>query len=209
MPCDVPAGAFGPRLEAAIATLSVRNRISRRDLVELLEQLFGCSLSTGTVAAILTRTAAAVDPVYQDLLAHIQSARAVNIDETGWRLQGRKRTLWGVLTPLAAVFRVAPDRHQREAKALLGEGFQGIACSDRWWAYDHLAPERRQLCWSHLVRDFTAHSEGLQAQQEFGARGLAIAGRLFEAWQQFRASGDRSQLLEQIRPLEDELRALL
>ena len=209
LPAGVPAGAFGPRLEAAIATLSVRNRISRRDLVELVEELFGCSISTGTVEAILTRTAAAVDPVYEHLLAHIRSAHAVNIDETGWRLRGRKRTLWGVLTPLAAVFRVAPDRHQREAKALLGEGFQGIACSDRWWAYDHLAPERRQLCWSHLVRDFTAHSEGLAAQKEFGERGLEIAGRLFEAWQQFRETGDRGQLRQRISPLKDELRALL
>jgi transposase len=209
LPADVPAGAFGPRLEAAIATLSVRNRISRRDLVELVEELFGCSLSTGTVEAILTRTAAAVDPVYEDLLAHIRSAQAVNVDETGWRLKGRKRTLWGVLTPLAAVFRVAPDRHQREAKALLGEGFAGVACSDRWWAYDHLAPERRQLCWSHLVRDFTAHSEGLAAQKEFGERGLAIAAGLFEAWQQFRESGDRASLIERISPLKDDLRALL
>ncbi len=29
----VPAGAFGPRLEAAVATLAIRNRVSRRDTV--------------------------------------------------------------------------------------------------------------------------------------------------------------------------------
>jgi hypothetical protein len=80
-PADVPAGALGPRLAAAIATLSGRNRISRRDLVELVEELFGCSLSTGTVEAILTRTAAAVEPVYEHLLAHIRRAHAVNVDE--------------------------------------------------------------------------------------------------------------------------------
>jgi hypothetical protein len=209
LPADVPAGAFGPRLEAAIAALSVRNRISRRDLVELVEELFGCSLCTGTVEAILTRTAAAVDPVYEDLLAHTRGAPAVNVDETGWRLRGGKRTLWAALTSQAAVFRVAPDRHEREARALLGEGFEGIACSDRWWAYDYLAPERRQVCWSHLVRDFTAHSEGLAAQKEFGQAGLAIAGRVFVAWDEFRAGGDRSQLIERIISLKDELRALL
>ena len=104
---------------------------------------------------------------------------------------------------------MAPDRHEREAKALLGEGFEGIACSDRWWAYDYLDPERRQLCWSHLVRDFTTHSEGLGAQKEFGEAGLTIAGRVFEAWDEFRASGDRARLLERIGPAKDELRALL
>jgi transposase len=143
------------------------------------------------------------------LHGQIRSASAVNVDETGWRLRGRKRTLWGALTERTAVFRIAPDRHEREAKALLGEDFQGIACTDRWWAYDYLHPERRQLCWAHLVRDFTAHSEGLAAQKAFGEAGLALAGDVFEAWDEFRESGDRACLLERIAPLKRELRALL
>ena len=107
------------------------------------------------------------------------------------------------------MFRIAPDRHEREAKALLGNDFDGIACSDRWWAYNYLDPERRQLCWSHLVRDFTAHSQGLAAQKQFGEAGLAITKDVFAAWDEFRASGDRARLLAQITPLTHELRALL
>jgi transposase len=129
--------------------------------------------------------------------------------KTGWRLRGGKRTLWGALTFHTAVFRIAPDRHEREAKALLGEDFSGIACSDRWWAYDYLDPKRRQLCWAHLVRDFTAHSEGLGAQKEFGAAGLEIAGRLFAAWDECRWDADRARLSERTGPLKQELRALL
>src|SRR5207247_681878 len=103
------------------------------------------------------------------------TASAVNSDETGSRLRGGKRTLWSALTERAAVFRIAADRHEREAKALLGEDFEGVVCSDRWWAYNYLDPERRQLCWAHLLRDFTAHSEApLAAQKEFGTAGLAI-----------------------------------
>jgi transposase len=59
------------------------------------------------------------------------------------------------------------------------------------------------------VRDFTAHSEGLGAQQDFGAAGLAIAGGVFAAWDAFGAEGDRARLLERIAPLKQELRALL
>ncbi len=93
------------------------------------------------------------------------------------------RTLWAALTPTAAVFRIAPDRHQREVEALLDEDFQGIACSDRWWAYDYLDPQRRQVCWSHLIRD--------------------------AAWDDYRQDGDRAALLKRIAPLQQELRALL
>jgi len=107
----VPRGAFGPRLQAAIATLAVRNRISRRDTTELFRELFGARISAGSIDAVVQRTATALEEPYEDLLCHIRAARTINVDETGWRLRGGKRTLWGALTVRAAVFRIAPDRH--------------------------------------------------------------------------------------------------
>jgi hypothetical protein len=83
------------------------------------------------------------------------------------------------------------------------------ACSDRWWAYDCLDARRWQFCWAHLVRDFTAQSEGVGAQQELGLGGLRIAKELFAAWQECRFDADRARLLERIAPLQQELRALL
>jgi transposase len=209
LPAGVPRSAFGPRLQAAVATLAVRNRVSRRDEVELMDELFGVKLSTGSLEAIVQRAGDALAEPHAGLRDQIRSASAVNIDETGWRTAGQRRTLWAALTERAAVFRIAPDRHEREAKALLGEQFEGVACSDRWWAYNYLDPERRQLCWSHLMRDFTAHGDGLAAQKEFGKTGLVIAASLFEAWEEFRGDGDRARLHERLAPLEQELRALL
>jgi transposase len=40
LPHGVAGSHLGPRLQAAIATVSVRNRVSRRDAVELVEELF-------------------------------------------------------------------------------------------------------------------------------------------------------------------------
>ena len=161
LPPGIPAGAFGPRLQAAIATLSVRNRLSRRQLVELADELFGCRLATGTVDAILARTAVALDAAYDGLLEDVRAAPAVNIDETGWRLKGKRCTLWGAFTVRAALLRIAPDRHERELLALLGEELAGISCSDRWWAYNALQPERRQVCWSHLLKGLHRPRRGL------------------------------------------------
>jgi transposase len=209
LPADVPRGAFGPRLQAAVATLAVRNHVSRRDATELLRELFGAALSTGSIAAIVQHAGEALAGPHAQLADQIRSASALNIDETGWRLRGGKRTLWGAFTARVALLRIAPDRHERELLALLGEEFAGIACSDRWWAYNALEPERRQVCWSHLVRDFTAHSEGLGAQKQFGAAGLKIAGELFAAWGEFREDVDRKHLLERLAPLQEELRTLL
>jgi len=205
----VPRRAFGARLQAAVVTLAVRNRVSRRDAAKLVRELFGCRLASGTIDAIVQGAGAALEEPHARLRDHVRSAPAVNIDETGWRTAGERRTLWGVLSGQAALFRIAEGRHRREAQALLGEDFSGVACSDRWWAYDYLDPKRRQFCWAHLVRDFTAHSEGLGTQKDFGAAGLEIAARLFAAWGEFRGDADRARLLERIDPLKEELRALL
>src|SRR5450830_1866371 len=95
LPAGVSPGAFGPRLQAAVATLAVRNRVSRRDTTELLRELFGAELSTGSIDAIVQHTGEALAEPHAQLADQIRSASAVNIDETGWRLRGGKRTLQG------------------------------------------------------------------------------------------------------------------
>jgi transposase len=209
LPDGVSRSAFGPRLQAAVATLAIRNRVSRRDLVELARELFGVELAAGTVDAIVRRAGDALERPYQELQAHVRTASAINIDETGWRLRGAKRTLWGAFTDTVGLLRVAPDRHERELVALLGEEFAGIACSDRWWAYNRLDPSKRQVCWSHLARDFTAHAEGMAAQKELGETGLRIAERLFDAWSIYKRDRDRRALKRRVAPLKRELHALL
>src|SRR5450756_2109377 len=95
LPPEVPRGAFGPRLQAAVVTLAVRNRVSPRDAVELVAELFAARICAGSVEAILQRAALALDEPYEDLLGHIRAASALNIEKSGWRSAGKRRTLQG------------------------------------------------------------------------------------------------------------------
>ncbi len=209
LPAGGGASAFGPRLQAAIALLSVRNRVSRRDVSELCGELFGSSVSVGSVDAICQRASAALAEPYAELREAVKDAPVLCVDETGWRCAGQKRTLWGALTDTHAAFHIAADRHERELPELIGESFAGIVSSDRWWAYDCLDPARRQVCWAHLLRDFRRHSEGLAEQQRFGEAGLEICRELFGAWDDFTRHGDRERLAREIAPIKRTLRALL
>ncbi len=209
LPEGVGASAFGPRLQAAIALLSVRNRISRRDASELCGELFGCSVSVGSVDAICQRTSGALAAPYAELREAVKDASVVCVDETGWRNAGQKRTLWGALSEDFAAFHIAADRHERQLPELIGESFAGIVSSDRWWAYDSLDPARRQVCWAHLLRDFRRHSEGLTEQGRFGEAGLEICRELFDSWDAFAVHGDRERLAREIAPAKRRLRALL
>jgi transposase len=201
LPVGLTASAFGPRLQAAATALSIRNRISRRDAAELIEELFGARICSGSIDAILTRAGTALEEPYEDLLARIRSARALNVDETGWRTAGERRALWGAFTDHHALFHVAADRHEHHAKRLLAHS-EAIVTSDRWWAYAYLPLRRRQICWSHLRRDFQAHAEGLAAEKEFGEMGLELCEGVFWAWEVFQHIRDRRELKLAIRALQ-------
>jgi len=209
LPAAVAASAFGPRLQAAVVTMSARNRISRRDMSELARELFSIGLAVGTVDAICQRASAALAGPHEALVASVLAAPAVNLDETGWATAGAARTLWTATIPEAAIFRIAADRHRDRLDELIGRDFAGIVCSDRWWAYDHLDPCCRQACWSHLQRDFRRHAEGLAPQQPFGEQGLALTERLFGAWHAFQEHQDRARLAAEMAPIQTQLRALL
>jgi transposase len=205
---EVVTSAFGPRLQAAIVTLSVRNRISRRDVVELCEQLFASRISTGTVDAILARAADALEEPCEDLLDRVRSARAVNMDETGWRLRGQQRALWGMFTERHAVLQITASRHDDHAKNLLADS-SAIVTSDRWWAYNHLPVKRRQICWSHLQRDFAFHAEGRGSDKQIGQAGLEICDELFWAWEIYQHTHDRRELQHRVRVLQRQLKKIL
>ena len=205
----VGESAFGPGLQAAVVALTARNRISRRDMSELLGELFGVAISVGAIDQICQRTSGLLAGPHERLASQVLGSAAINVDETGWFLAGENRTMWTAATAQAAIFRIAQDRHRDRLEELLPTGFEGILTSDRWWAYDLLDPEQRQACWSHLQRDFRFHSEGLAAQKQFGDAGLALTRRLFAVWHAFAEHQNRRRLTREMKPVKNELRKLL
>lgn len=209
LPPGLGGTVFGPRFRAAIVTLTARNRVSRRGITELARDLFGVALSTGTVDAICQNTSAALEDSYRLLRGWILARDAVHVDETGWRTAGDSRALWTATTPGASIFEIAEHCNREQFNELIA-GYDGIVVSDRWNGYEHLRADRRQVCWSHIQRDFRRHSEGLAEQKAFGEQGLALSSRVFRAWRSYQHEHhDRQRLRAEIAPIQTELRQLL
>jgi transposase len=209
LPDGVGASAFGANLQAAVVTLTARHRISRRGMAELARELFGVSLSTGAVDAICQRASDALAGPHTQLQDWVLEQGAVHVDETGWRTAGESRALWTVTSPRAAIFQIAEHCSREQLTELIGP-YPGIIVSDRWPGYEHLDPEQRQVCWSHLQRDFRRHSEGLADQKSFGDQGLVLTGRVFTAWRAYQHDHhDSDRLKADIEPVQTELRQLL
>jgi transposase len=209
LPELIAGSAFGPRLQAAVVTLTARHRISRRGIRELARDLFGVTVCTGAVDAICQRVSDALAGPHCQLQDWVLDQGAVHVDETGWRTRGEARALWAASTPEATFLQIAEHCNREQFDALVGP-FPGIIVSDRWNGFEHRDPHQRQVCWSHIQRDFRRHSEGLADQKTFGEQGLELAGRVFAAWRAYqREHHDRERLKAEIAPIQIELRRLL
>ncbi len=210
LPADVPRGAFGPRLQATVAVLSGRYRLSRREVVGVCTDVLGAPLAVGSVDGLCQATAAALAAPVGELEQALPQQAAVHADETSWREAGQRGWLWVTVAALFTVFRI--DRHRSSAviQGLLGTDFRGTLITDRWSAYSWLALEQRQLCWAHLKRDFQKLVDLGGAARPIGEDGLRLLADLFDAWHAGWADPAlRPHLAHTVQPLQDEFRALL
>jgi transposase len=207
LPAGVPAGAFGPRLQALLAVLAGAYRLGKRPIRQLAQDLFGLSISTGMVAKLERSTAEALQQPMAESEDYIRTQHA-NVDETSWREAMHKAWLWVVVTPLVTVFHIAATRCGKVARGLLGSAYRQVVTSDRWKAYNGF--RRRQFCWSHLRRDFQAMIDRQNSGTPVGKKLLDLSDRMFAWWHRVRDETlSRSTFQVYISGLRAEVRAEL
>jgi transposase len=187
MPAGVPRRAFGARLTAVVALLSGRYRLSRREVRQLLQDVWQVRVSLGAVVRQEQAKSAALASVVEEARAAVQQAAVVNMDETGWQQEQQRAWLWTVVTAGLTVFLIDRSRGGAVVEALLGADFGGVVRSDRWSAYSRFPAERRALCHAHLKRDFQGLVDRGGEAEPIGRWGLVESERLFALWHRFRA----------------------
>jgi transposase len=186
LPDGVPRTAFGPRLHAVLSVLTGAYRLSKRQVAQLGSDLLGLTISIGMIAKLEWITAEVLERPVTELAEQVKTAEAANIDETGWRENGRKAWLWVVVTSLGIVFRIVRSRAGAVAKDLLSEEPKPIVISDRFPGYEWIELKSRQVCWAHLRRDFQAMIDRDGDGAEVGRQLLWQSDKLFEAWHKAR-----------------------
>lgn len=205
-PVDAPQSGYGDRLHALVSLLTGRFRQSKRLAVEMLAELFGIPMATGSVSKSERRMAAALEAPYTEAHGAAKAAPVVHADETSWREDKKRAWLWVAALPMLTVLMVHRNRSTEAAQQLLGEDFGGVAVSDRYSAYKWIPVERRQVCWSHLDRDFTAIAERGGPSAEVGLRLRRAAATLFRRWKLVRAGArDRAWMARKCKRLQAEV----
>ena len=209
-PEEMPPGSFGPRVEAVVGYLSGRMNLSQRDIAEGMEALFHVEMALGSVSSLETAVSQALAQPVEAAQAYIQQQLEVKVDETGWREQTKRAWLWVGATPLVAVFIILKTRGSQGVRTLLGDLFGGIVGSDRWSAYNWIDPQRRQLCWAHLIRDFQKLVDRGGESAVIGQALLTQAHALFRLWYRVRdGTLTRPDFAAEVHTIRTEVHQLL
>jgi transposase len=205
-PPELRHGDFGPHLCALVSLLGGGYRMSKRNIRSLLSDVLGIEVSLGAVSNIEARASEELAALHDEALRRIRSSPFVNMDETPWSEGRGSAWLWVATTCEVAYFRIAPERSAAIVEQILGEDFGGIVGNDRAKAYLVIDPEKRQICWFHLGRNFQSKIELGGADARFGRQMRAFERRLWRAQHLFEAGSiDRSSYDRRMKMLRGEV----
>jgi transposase len=183
---------YGPRLRAVATYLVQQQFVPYARTRDLLTDVFGVTLSVGTLVRLVRQGAAQLQAVEQEIKAALRQAPVLHHDETGLRVAGPDGAglQWTHVTCTKDL--TAYARHAaRGAAALEAIGilpdYTGVSVHDGWTSYRHYTSCRHALCNAHHLRELTFVEEELH--QPWAGQLKALLREMHAAVEQARAAG--------------------
>ena len=159
---DAPTGVnapvqYGSRINAVMVYLYMGQYLSKHRTAVAMSELFGISVSDGTVSAATARAADDLAGFCAAVTKKIAGAEVAHFDETGFRADGKLHWLHSASTPEFTLI-TCHRRRGREAMNAAGilPNFTGIAVHDAWAPYDTYPQITHALCNAHVLRELIA-----------------------------------------------------
>jgi transposase len=162
-PAEVPSRIqYGPRLRALVVYLVEHQLVPYARVRDLLADLFGQSLSVGTLVSMVQQCAHALAPVEETLKAQAQAAPVLHNDETGVRVAGKLQWVHVSSTATLTHYGVHAKRGTEATDAIgILPAFDGVSVHDGWKPYRAYSQCRHALCNVHHLRELTFVAEEL------------------------------------------------
>ncbi len=203
---------FGPRLTALLAHLTGLHRVTRRGCEEIAKTIFGIDICLGSVCKLHQEVSDSLASTHAKARQALPEQPVLNIDETGWKTQGKSRWLWVFVTPVVAFFHVAASRGSKVLREILGDEYKGILCSDMYSAYKAFHDGVRQFCWAHIIRRIKGIKHACRSPDavKYSKWMLSETGRMFALWHAYkRGHLDRKTLVQKSVPIRARMHKCL
>ncbi|OGV35495.1 MAG: hypothetical protein A3E88_05165 [Legionellales bacterium RIFCSPHIGHO2_12_FULL_35_11] len=139
-------------------------------LQQLFSDLYGIQLATATLTSYNQIAFDALAPFEESILSLVKEANVKNLDETGFRVDGKTQWLHVASTGNATYYHVSPKR-----KSLI-EGLSGTVVHDHWKSYYNLVGVEHALCNQHHLRELKAIIENDKEHWAIDMRRLLRVG---------------------------------
>jgi transposase len=153
---------YGPVVKSTLVYLTQSQLLPMERTVQLIADLYGVTLSAGTVQASIGLAAQRLAPAYERIAHAISVAPVVHFDETGQRASARLRWLHTAATQELTWYGTH-DKRGRIAMDAVGilPAFEGVAVHDGWGSYREYACTHA-LCNAHHLRELIYLEETTQ-----------------------------------------------
>ena len=210
---------YGPVIRGTLVYLTQQQLLPMVRTTQVLEDLYGVTLSAGTVQACIARAAVELTPSYERIGQAIREQPVVHFDETGQRAQARLRWLH-VAGAAQLTWYFTHDKRGRLAMddAQILPGFKGVAVHDGWASYrdydcthalcnaHHLREliyleETTRQPWARAMIDFlcAAKQEADEAKSRQISIGLKRLVQLRQTYETILRTGEKDNPLPRIR----------
>lgn len=151
---------YGDRLKGVLVYLHQYQLIPYQRSCELVEDLFGQSVSEGTLANANMHCHATLAPVERALIRFLQQADVVHFDETSLFQNGERWWLHSASTNEATYYFPHPKRGKAaiDAAGVLPD-FTGTAMHDHWASYQTYDDCAHAFCNAHHLRELDRAAE--------------------------------------------------
>lgn len=205
----IACSSFGARLCAIVGLLSGVYHVTRRKTQALLSDLLGVDMSLGSVSAIEACISDSLESSTNEVVEKVSASPVIHTDGTGWNQAGEGKQIWTIASVVGTAFRILKDGSAESIKSIFALT-TAFLVSDRAKALLFWSMDRRQICWSHLIRKFVSFSERDGPTRKFGNDLLDYVGIIFEYWHQFKdGTLSRERLKERMEPVKAQVEDLL
>jgi transposase len=179
VPADVTSRVvYGPETRAQAANLVCGHHVPVLRAALLLCQMAGIRVSTGWMAGIRGRAAAALAPFMEHVRALLRTAPALNADETPARAAKNLAYVHVACTRYLTCLHVAGRSAEDIDAGGVLPGYTGVLMRDGYAGYSHLTGALHAWCGAHLLRDLKDIYDFEPAQQAWAS---AMADLLVQA----------------------------
>lgn len=140
---------YGSRIQNSIIYLQNYQLLPEDRLAEAMKDLFGVSVTTGTVANMARRTAEKLKTTVARIAGQVATAPVTHLDETGFRIAEKLNWLHVASTPKLTHYRIA-------GRGAMLDNLEGMIVHDHWKPYYTIEGVEHVLCNAHHLRELQA-----------------------------------------------------